>query len=192
MSYCTVVDVTQHLGIESAEDDALIQSYIEAAQSAIDAKCHRKFEATADSVRYIDAAGDHIRGLTLYLDQAGSELCQITSVVNGDGVTVASTDYVTTPRYDTPYTALRLKTLSGLYWRWDEDWEAAIAITGRWAYSVTAPAAIKQACIMLAAFYYRQKDVPFQDVTAVEQGVVIRPIGIPAAVMPLLIGFIKP
>jgi hypothetical protein len=191
MSYCTVVDVTQHLGIASTGDDALIESYIEAAQSAIDAKCHRTFEAASDTVRHVDAAGDHLRGLTLYINHIG-ELCQITTLKNGDGTTIASTDYVTTPRHGGPFYAFRLKSKSGLLWRWDEDWEDAIEITGRWAYSITPPASIKQACIMLAGFYYRQKDVPFQDVTAVEQGVVIRPVGMPAAVMPLLAGYIKP
>jgi hypothetical protein len=191
MAYCLPTDVIKYLGIDSGDDGTLLTSLIAAAQSAIDAKCHRTFEAAADTVRHVDAAGDHLRGATLYINHVG-ELCQITTLKNGDGVIIAITDYVTTPRTAPPFYALRLKSKSGLLWRWDDDWEDAIEITGRWAYSITPPASIKQACIMLAAFYYRQKDVPFQDVTAVEQGVVIRPVGMPAAIMPLLAGYIKP
>ena len=191
MAYCQDYDVKAHLGIDSPDDDQLIEAYIAGAQAWIDAYCHRTFEASADTTRYVDAVGGHIRALTLYIDHVG-ELCSITEVINGNGIVVASDDYVTTPRNQTPYYALRLKLNSGLVWQWLNDWENAIEITGRWAYSITAPAPIKQACIQLAAFYYRQKDAPFTDVTAVEAGVVIRPMGIPTHVKAMLAPYKKP
>jgi hypothetical protein len=191
MSYCLAYDVKAHLGVDSPGDDQLLTAYIAGAQAWIDEYCHRTFEAPEDTTRYIDAAGNHLRGRVLYIDHIG-ELCSITEVTNGDGIVVASEDYVTTPRFDTPIYALRLKMNSGLIWQWTNDWEDAISITGRWAYSITAPAPIKQACIQLAAFYYRQKDAPFTDVTAVEAGVVIRPMGIPAHVKAMLDPYRKP
>jgi len=189
MAYCTVADIVGHLGVEDTADDALIQGYVDAAQAWIDRYCHRTFEALENETRYVDARGDHLRGRVLYIDRIG-ELAEIDEIINGDGVEV--TEYVTTPRNSPPYYAIRIKAMSGLFWTWVDDWEEAIAITGKWAYSVSPPEAIRQACIQLAAFYYRQKDQPFSDVTAVEAGVVIRPIGIPAAIKALITPYVKP
>jgi hypothetical protein len=189
--YCQAYDVKAHLGVNSPDDDQLINGYIAGATAWIDRYCHRTFIASADTTRYIDAAGDHLRGLTLYIDHVG-ELCSITEIINGDGLEVVAADYVTTPRASTPIYAIRLKANSGVIWRWTTDWEQAIAVTGRWAYSITPPDPIKQACVQLAAFYYRQKDAPFTDVTAIEAGVVIRPIGVPAHVRAMLEQYRKP
>jgi hypothetical protein len=191
MAYCTITDVREYLGVELLDDDVLIQSLIDTAQAWIDTYCHRTFEASVDETRYVDASGDHLRGNVLYIDHVG-ELCSITSVVNGDGTTVDASDYVTTPRGKTPFYAIRLKTMAPTLWRWTDDWEDAIAITGRWAYSITAPEPIKQACVQLVGFYYRQKDQPYLDVTAVEAGVVIRPSGIPNHIKMMLRGYVKP
>jgi hypothetical protein len=176
----------RELGIESDDDNPLIATYIAAAQAAIDLWCNRTFEAVADTTRYIDAIGQHIGGYDLMIPPEVGELASITEVLNGDGIEVTSSQYVTVPRNAAPFYGLRIKGSAGKTWVYDDDFEDAIAITGRWAYSVSPPAPIKTACIKLAAFYYRQKDVPFTDVTAVEAGVVVRPIGIPAVITPLL------
>jgi hypothetical protein len=191
MAYCDPTDVLEYLGIDSATDSALIAGLIAAAQGAIDNHTRRTFEAPTDTVRRVDALGDHIRNLYLFVDHVG-ELCAVTSIVNGDGVTVATTEYTTEPRNRTPYEAIKLKSDAGKLWTYNTAWEDAISITGRWAYSITPPATIKQACIGLAAFYYRQKDQPFTDVTAVEGGVVMRPMGIPAYIKAMLQGYTRP
>lgn len=193
MSYCTVGDVLDYLGIEQGggATDNLLHRHVAAAQAAIDAYCHRTFEALADETRNVDSLGDHIRGRALFLDD---ELCAVTTVTLGDGTELTANDYVTSPRNKPPFNGLRLRHSSGHHrWTYLPDWEGAIQIEGRWAYSLTAPAPIQEACISLAAFYYRQKDQPFTDVTAVEAGVVMRPIGIPAHVRTMLDnGYRKP
>ena len=186
MTYCSTGDVKAYLGIAEATDDTLITALVTRAQAAVNRFCNRVFEATADSTRTFDASGPHIIGPTLYLDR---DLCAITSITNGDGTTIASTKYVTLPRNDTPYYGIKLKTNSGVLWTYVDDWEGAISITGKWAYSLTAPADIVQATVRLAAFYYRQKDTPLQDVTAIEAGVVIRPLAWPDDVRGLLAGY---
>lgn len=193
MAYCTVADVKQLLGISQPDDDALITSQIDEAQGAIDAYCHRTFEAATDTTRYIDAIGRHIiDGRVLYLDDVG-ELAAITTITNGDGIEITSSEYITDPRNRTPYRAIRILSSSGKTWTYNTDWEGAISIEGRWAWSVAADDVIKGACTEMAAFYYRQKDQPFQDVTAVEAGVVIRPVGIPAYIKTKLDhGYVKP
>lgn len=190
MAYCTVADVQEYLGIDDTSFEHVLTDMVAAAQSAIDSHCHRTFEASADTTRYFDAVGTHIIARSLYID-AEDDLCAITTVTNGDGVVVASNEYTVYPRNETPYTEIRLLNSSGKYWTYSTDYENAISITGRWAYSTTAPAPIKQACISLAAFYYRQKDQPFVDVTAIEAGVVMRPVGIPAYIREMLKGFVR-
>ncbi len=183
MAYVAAADVRAYLGMTSSGDDALITSLCARAQAAIDRYCNRTFEASGDTTRYFDAVGPHIAGPVLYLDR---DLCAVTTVTNGDGVAVGSTQYVTLPANDAPYYALRLKTSAGKVWTYSTDWEKAISIAGKWAYSTTAPADVVQAAVRLAAFYYRQKDAALQDVTAIEAGVVVQPVAIPADVQALL------
>ena len=183
MAYVTAADLRAYLGMTSSGDDALLTLLCARAQVAIDRYCNRTFEASTNTTRYYDAVGRHIDGPELYLDR---DLCAINTVTNGDGDALESTEYVTLPRNDAPYYGLRLKTSSGKAWTYSDDWEGAIAISGKWAYSATAPGDIVQAATRLAAFYYRQKDAALQDVTAIEAGVVIRPTAFPADVAALL------
>lgn len=183
MSYATTADIKAYLGISGTGDDVLLAELVQAASAAIDTYTNRMFAVTGDATRYIDAVGDHVRGATLYLDR---DLCQITSVVNGDGTTVTTSQYTTIPRNDTPYRALRLLGSAGLTWTYSTDWEGAIAITGRWGFSIQPPYDIQQAAMRLAAFYYRQKDAQLADVTAIEAGVVIQTPAMPADVLGLI------
>jgi len=179
MAYCTAADVKTYLGVSGAGDDTLIGTLIDAAQAAIDTYTSRTFEAAADSTRYFDAAGEHITRGHLYVD---GDLCQITTVTNGDSVVVASDEYTTMPRNVTPFFGLRLLSNSNIIWTYTDEYINAITIVGRWAFSVTAPDDIAQACIRLASFYYRQKDAQLADVTAIEAGVVVSTPAMPAEV----------
>ena len=67
----------------------------------------------------------------------------------------------------------------------------AISIAGRWAYSTKAPKAIAHACKRLAAFKYKQRDAALFEVTAIEAGTVIAPVGIPADIRAVLLPFRK-
>jgi hypothetical protein len=186
MSYCTVADIRMYLDIEAGSDDALIGSLIDAAERAIDSHCNRTFEAASDTTRYIDAVGEHVRGRSLFFDTIG-DVCSITTITNGDGVEVASDEYVTVPRNETPYYGVRLLNSAGKTWTYSTDWESAISIAGKWAYSETAPHDVRQACIRWASYMYRQKDAPVFDTTAIpEAGVITVPQGIPVDVRNLL------
>lgn len=188
MAYCTVADVNEYLGIRTDNDMNLISLFIDAAQDTIDNYCKRTFEGTPTS-RYINATGDHIRGNTLYFEEVG-ELASVVSVTNGDGTVI--TAYKPMPINTPPYQALCLLSSSGQSWTYIDDPEGAITVNGVWAYSASAPSAIRTACTALAAFYYRQKDQPYADVTAVSQGVVMKPTGIPSFITQMLKGYVKP
>lgn len=154
MPYCTVNELKDYLGIDVATEDVLLAQTIARTQAIIDTHTGRTFEATTDSTKYFDAVDD-VDGAILYL---GTDLCNITSITNGDGDLLAVTDYVTQPRSGTPVYAIRLLASSGLSWTYEDDHENAITIVGRWAYSTTAPADITQATLRLAHWLYQQKD----------------------------------
>lgn len=161
MPYTTAAAVKSYLGITSSSDDALLTTLISSAQAAIDTYTHRTFEAATDTTKYFDAEDDTSESYTM-LDWTpyGLDLAQITSIVNGDGVTIPASAYVLEPRHYPPYYGVKLKVSSGLYFEYDNDsdHENAVAVTGRWAYSITAPADVVHACIEIASLFYKQRD----------------------------------
>jgi len=189
MAYTKPGALKRYLGISESTDDELLREMIAAAQKAIDNHCRRTFEADADSTRYFDYSPDCIEGLDLWLDV---DLCAITTVTNGDSVVVASNERTTVPRNEAPYYKIRLLSDSGVTWTYDSEYMDAISVVGRWSYSTTAPDDIAQACVRLASVYFRGKDSPLTDVTAIEAGVVIKTPGIPADVKMMLRPYVKP
>jgi hypothetical protein len=188
MAYATVAQLRAYLGLDLNSDDPLLESLLGRGQAAIEHYTHRLFEAASDTTKLFDAqldTSDHY--MVLDWTPYGLDLCQITTVTNGDGTTVAASAYVTNPRNETPWYGLRFKLNSGLYWTFDADPENAISIVGRWAYSVTAPSDIVQATVRMAAYLYRQKDTGTFDVTAIPgSGVIEVPQGMPRDVVKML------
>lgn len=188
MAYATVAQLRAYLGLDLNSDDPLLESLLGRGQAAIEHYTHRLFEAASDTTKLFDAqldTSDHY--MVLDWTPYGLDLCQITTVTNGDGTTVAASAYVTNPRNETPWYGLRFKLNSGLYWTFDADPENAISIVGRWAYSVTAPSDIVQATVRMAAYLYRQKDTGTFDVTAIPgSGVIEVPQGMPRDVAKML------
>ncbi len=182
--YVSNSDLTAYLGIDdSTADDGLLTQLLKRAQAAVDGMCNRTFEVSTDTVRYFDTRA--IDGYLLHLD---ADLCAITSVVNGDGVTITNTHYTTEPRNVKPWHALRLR------WSSDRAWDGVtgdIAITGKWAYSLTAPADVQHATVRLAAWMYRQKDNTGSDAPMIAGDVTILPARIPSDVEALLAPYVR-
>lgn len=154
MAYTTTALIKTYLGITGSGDDTLIGDIITRAQAMIDSYCRRSFEASGDTTRKFDPTSDVV-DRTLLLD---ADLCAITTVTNGDGNAIASSEYVTEPRNSTPYHGITLKSSSTAYWTYSTTHEDSISIAGKWAYSTSAPDDIVHATIRLAAYLYRQKD----------------------------------
>ncbi len=185
MSYATLQQVKTELGVTGTNDDTLIGDKIVSATIAINTHTNRNFEVQTNTTRNFDSYED-VDGLTLFVDR---DLCEINSVTNGDSTTVTAAQYVTEPRNTAPFYAIKLKASKSLSWETDSagDSEDAIAISGKWGYSKTPPQDIKQACIRLAAYFFRQKDSQVFDVTATpELGQITIPQGMPADVRILL------
>lgn len=194
MAYTDKDALKVYLDIPSATtaDDALLTTLIARAQAAIERYCGQTFEAAADSTRTFLAMdtddGGAVDGRDLIFDEP---LCAITSVTNGDGAAVAAGSYSTLPRNATPWYGLRLKISSGLWWTYTNDVESdTIAVTGRWAYSVSAPEDVVQATTRLAAWFYRQRDNANDlDRALVVGDVTVLPARIPQDVRDLLIHY---
>ena len=161
MAYATIADFKAYkrgFGDASSDDDALITSILARVQASIDKYCHRTFEASGDTTRYRDAVADVGKDSaearrTLYLD---TDLCQITSITNGDGTTVSASNYITLPVNHSPFYAIRLKTNSSIAWTYDDTPENAIAIVGRHAWSIEAPDDVVHWTLRLSAWVYEQ------------------------------------
>jgi hypothetical protein len=187
MAYTTPALLKTYVGVGDAGDDVLLTSLINAAQKYIEDDRGYAFEASADVARKF-TVGKDTEGRELYLD---AWLCQITSIVtNADAtvpVTLLATEYVTHPRNYTPYHAIELLWSSNNTWTYTTNPQNGIVVTGRWAWSLTAPADIIHACNRLAAYFYRQKDAGVYDVTAIpDAGIIQIPQGIPADVAKIL------
>ena len=184
--YCTLDELKLYLSIgsEVEGDDALLTSFILTAQKLIETKTTRRFESSTTSTRYFDADSNTDRKRQLFFDD---DICSITSIVNGDGLTVSASDYTTRPRHETPYHSIRLKDAADIDWTYEDTPEDAIAVTGHWAYSVTPPTDVKHACMRLASFLYRQKDNATDiDRPLVGDGVMVMPVKLPSDVEAML------
>jgi hypothetical protein len=181
--YTTVTAVKSYLGISTTTDDGLLATLIATAQQWIDSYTRRTFEASSDTTRYFDARTD-LYGNELWLD---ADLCQVGTVTNGDGSVLGTADYVTEPRNTTPYYMLKVRSDSTAAWTYNDHYENSIAVTGRWAYSTSAPADVAQACVRLTAWLYHQKDnYADQDRTFIAGNTTVLPLNIPTDVRLIL------
>jgi hypothetical protein len=149
MTYITVTDAQNYLGVAAGSDTTLITTLVGAAQAAIESYCDRRFAAAADETHTFDARLE-TDGLLLHLD---AELCQVTSIVNGDAAAsvLSPDDYVLVPATP-PHLAILLRSTSL------QLWQGEISVIGRWAYSVTPPASIAQATREYVGYLYRTYD----------------------------------
>lgn len=185
--YATIAQLQTRLEISgtlTATQTANMNLALTNASAVIDDQTHRHFEAATDTTRLHDAVADVEKGRTLWLN---GDLALLTSVTNGDGSTIMPSAIVTAPTYLTPFFALTLKGSSGKSWMYTADPEGAIAVTGRWAYSVTPPDAIVQACLRLAEWFCRQPSNALDlDRAVIVGNTTIAPSAIPADVFVML------
>lgn len=167
MSYTTADRVRRFMDISSDDTSRnhIIEDKIEEVQTIIDQLALTTFEAGSDATRYFDTYADVDEDGLLMLDEW---LLSLTSVVNGDGEDI-TTDTFLKPTNLSPKYAIGLKSE---VWTLDDDGysEDAIAVTGTWGWSSSAPHDIRQAATELAAFLVQSARNPGQDAIQFAEG----------------------
>lgn len=154
-AYPTIAEFKAVTDISSTSDDTLIQTYLDNAKQTIEDMAGRKFGVSGTSVRYYDAREAYEDGRLLVLDE---DLVSLTSIVNGDGTSIATGDVFLLPFNDSPKTEILIKETSASRWTWGTNPENSVEITGVWGFSTTVPDPVYQATMRLAAFFYYQRD----------------------------------
>lgn len=108
-----------------ATDDVVIDGFLEAASRYIDDKTARWFYPRIET-RYYSTPES---GNELLFD---ADLLAITTLLNGDATSIASTEYNLLPKNDTPKYGLKIKGSSSVVWEADSNsnTDYVIALTG--------------------------------------------------------------
>jgi len=185
--YATLAQFQQRAAIDDLApvDDAVIERLIEAASRYIDRYTGRTFYARSQTRHY-----DMPYGLMLLLDD---DLLTITTLTNGDGATIASTEYVLKPYNDPPYYAIDLVGSTAGWQPNNNGVRRAISVAGTWGYSSSAPTDITEACLQIAWHYYQRRfgENVSGIATVTAAGVIIAPEDIPNTAAALIKSYRK-
>lgn len=175
--YCTL-DNYKTYGIPdagtNADDDAVIEKLIEMASRYIDRKTGRTFYARTET-HYFDYPKTRFLKLS-------DDLLSVTTLTNGDGNTIADTEYNLIEYNTTPYYALELTDISTTFWQPTSSgsYLKCIQLAGSWGYSAIAPDDIEIATMdIVKNAYNRRKGKNLAGVATITgAGVVISPADI--------------
>ncbi len=158
-------------------DDAVIEDIITATSRFIDSETNRIFYENEDTFEFDLPDSRELR--------LRKDLVSIDALTNGDGVAIASSDYLLIPANVSPKYAVRLKQSSSVGWVGDSDGntEQVIEIEGSWGYLINddTPFDIKQACMDISNQAYNRREGTNNTgaVTITGAGVVISPQDVP-------------
>lgn len=175
MTYPTDADVKTFLGITGSGEDALVGWLLEAAIQFVESYCGHTF--VADELQTVEVVPEYpnlLDGRRVLLIR-DTEFMAVTSVKNGDGVTLAASDYKLLPRSGPPYHKIELRP--GLVWWRGSDGLGVVEIGGTTGTSTGCPADVFLAIIQIAAYEYRARQTGAGGAvtTATRQGMIIPP-----------------
>lgn len=133
-----------------APDDSVIDQIVEQTSRLLDSVTGRKFYPSYKTNVYdIPPVNDYERD-TLYLHD---DLLSLTSLINGDGTTIAASNYVLKEISETPYWAIKLRNTSTVSWATDANGssEQVLNAPGVWGWHKNYPYAWVQAGTLGAA-----------------------------------------
>jgi len=130
--YTTLTSFRLTRGVDPTDtsEDALYKVFIRMASNWFAEKCDRNFVPVV-ATRLYDRFGAHIRERTLDLDD---DLLELTTLTNGNGTVIGSSDYLLRPSNVTPKYRIELLPSSGKAWAYTDDWQEAISVRGIWGY----------------------------------------------------------
>ena len=184
MSYCTELDIATALDITNTADAPWLAQLCITASEWIDAHCGIPaggFAVDADSVRHFEVTA--LAGGVLRLD---APLISLTGITNADGVAIPANKCRLHPIEGAHYWSIRL--LDG--WTWAIVTDGLYSVTGRWGWSVAAPAPVREAATMLAGWMFKRYQAALQDnAAAPDLGQIVYGESIPRQVLALLAPF---
>lgn len=155
--YASLAEVRQYGVFKSSEtvDNEMLEDLITRVSAMIDSLTGRTFAPSTDTTCYLPFSA--VDGRDLFLGELNHSLLSVTTLKNGDGTTIAGTEYLLLPRGAARFHTIRLKEVSSVDWEDDDDGDGFIEITGKWGYSTTVPEDIKLATIEAVVYVYRQR-----------------------------------
>lgn len=181
-AYPTKVNFKTWVGISGASDDTLLDWLADGAAAFVERYCGRSFvDAAAQTVKvlpeYPNLLGKYKRTLLIKSD----DIVSITTVVNGDGVTVSSDDYTLHPLDGPPYYRIELHADSGLRWWRGSDGAGVVTLTCTTGFAENVPDDIFLAILKLMSHEYRARSSGGRGMvqTATRAGLIIEPGKVP-------------
>lgn len=187
MSYITAADLRQYIGAVSTSDDTQLGFAAARAQQMIDTYTNRTFEAPSNTTRYYNALdlryGGDVDAFTNEL-RLDVDLCQLTSVTNGNGEVIPNNVLVLLPTNFTPKYSIKIMMNTSYVWTYTGTPDMAISVVGRFAYSITPPADIVAACLALGKYIYKARTSTIDTDRAVlsSDGIILPGKNIPDAI----------
>lgn len=186
--YASAAEFKAYQRITSTDttDDGVIDDLLGAASRLIDNITRRTFYGRVATKLYDVPDGD-----TLYIED--DDLLSVTTLTNGDGTVLTTTDYILKPNNSSPKWAVKLKDSSTYVWEEDSSGndEQVISILGVWGWSASPPDDIREACLQIAGSYYHRRfgENVTADTTISTGGVVITPNDIPSSARTILVKY---
>lgn len=155
--YATLQEVRDYaiFTTTDADNDYLLGDLITRVSRLIDKLTGRTFAPDADTICYLPF--EKIEGRDLFLGELDHPLLSVTTLKNGDGTTIASSEYLKLPRGASRFHTIRLKEVSDVDWEDDDDGDGFIEITGKWGYSLTVPEDVRLTTIEAVAYIFKQR-----------------------------------
>jgi hypothetical protein len=162
--YATLSQIKTYLSTSSTNDDARLESAIEAASRSIDATCRRTFFSTTATKHFEAEASDYA---SLPDDLLSATAVSI-DLGNRNYIVLPATDYEFEPN-ETPYTSIH--TAPGGINSFPTG-RRGMRIAGNWGFCTTGshPDAINNACLILAVRYFKRRDAAFGVIGTPELG----------------------
>lgn len=199
--YATLAEIKAMLDITDTVDDTALENAITAASRWIEKHTARRFYPLTET-RYYTADNHHVLVVDdIVSESGGSGISSVKLDDSADGthsVTLATTDYLEWPfNRETiggdeiePTTQLHINLNTGDYY-WPVNIQRGVQVVADFGYSLTTPADINQACLLVAARLWRRKDALFgvSGTGALGTQVVSQVVGKDGQIQSLLAGF---
>jgi hypothetical protein len=178
MAYATVAELRAEVNKTDTGDDTTLARLLDAASQGIDRVCNRPdgfVAGTQGTARTYRGSGNN----WIWIDECVEvETVKTKSDATASYETWAATDYIACtgdpldPNYNkTPYTALFVDPNGEFTIFYADGVYPTVEVTAKWGYAVLVPPAIKTACIMQAARWYKRLQGAMSDsLTTTELG----------------------